>query len=224
MLVAGEPKFRRRKEARPAEIIEAAQDVFCERGFAAARLDDVAARAGVSKGAVYLYFETKEALFAAVVRDAIAPNLAAVTAFADAYDGDIATLLRLLVPRAADTIRRTRAARVVRIVFGESRNFPELARLWHDAVAAPALDALGRLVRRAQAHGEVRPGDPMAYAFSIGAPLIMASLWNEALGPVGGRSVDLEALAAQHVELVLKGLLIRPEPCAGATVPTTPEG
>src|SRR3569623_493960 len=95
MLAKGEPKWRRRKEARPAEIVQAALQVFSEKGFAGAKLDEIAARAGVSKGALYLYFETKEDLFRAVVRQAVAPNVEAVEAAVEGFQGDFASLLRL---------------------------------------------------------------------------------------------------------------------------------
>src|SRR5438874_171360 len=92
-----QPRWRRRKDARPAEIVAAALEVFAEKGFAAARLDEIAARAGVSKGALYLYFATKQDLFAAVVRDAVAPNIEAVEAMVQGYGGDFASLARLFV-------------------------------------------------------------------------------------------------------------------------------
>src|SRR6185369_4074094 len=98
---AGEPKFRRRKADRPAEIVSAALGVFAEKGFAAARLDEIAARAGVSKGALYLYFETKEDLFRAVVAQAVAPNIEAVEAAVERFEGDFASLLRLFAANMA---------------------------------------------------------------------------------------------------------------------------
>src|ERR1700754_5327459 len=99
MLSAGQPKFRRRKADRPAEIVAAALAVFAERGFAAARLEEIARRAGVSKGALYLYFETKEEIFRAVVDQAIAPNIEAIRAMVAAHPGPLADLLRLAARR-----------------------------------------------------------------------------------------------------------------------------
>src|SRR3954463_1231683 len=101
MLAPGAPKFRRRKAARPGEIVGAAMAVFAEKGFAAARLDEIAARAGVSKGALYLYFETKEEIFRAVVEQAIAPNIQVLRAMIAAHPGPIADLLTLLPERIA---------------------------------------------------------------------------------------------------------------------------
>ncbi|MEP6966801.1 MAG: helix-turn-helix domain-containing protein, partial [Pseudomonadota bacterium] len=123
-----EPRFRRRKTARPAEIIAAALEVFAERGFAAARLEDIARRAGVSKAALYLYFPDKDALFRAVVGEAIAPNFADLRAMARAYRGPFAALAPLLLERIAEAATTTRLPAVAKMIIGESRNFPQLAR------------------------------------------------------------------------------------------------
>src|SRR4249919_3908583 len=104
MLDPGEPKFRRRKAARPGEIVGAALAVFAERGFAAAKLDDIARRAGVSKGALYLYFETKQDLFRAVVDQAIAPNLQVVFAMIAGHPGPFPDLLRAMAERISALI------------------------------------------------------------------------------------------------------------------------
>lgn len=207
MLPLGEPRWRRRKEARPGEIVAAALEVFAEKGFAAARLDDIAARAGVSKGALYLYFETKQDLFAAVVRDAVSPNIAAVEALAAAIDLPFAQVARMLLGRAAEMMIASPVGPVAKMVIAESRNFPELARVWHDEVVARMLGVLTGLIERAQARGEVRPGDSRYHALSLIGPMLMGLLWREVLEPAGARPLDLRALAQQHVETVLSGLL-----------------
>jgi len=211
MLQPGEPKWRRRKDARPAEIVEAAFEVFAEKGFAAARLDDIAARAGVSKGALYLYFDTKEALFQAVVRDRVAPNLAAVAALADQYNGPFADLARLLLPTAAQRIVSSGAAKVAKMVIGESRNFPELARFWHAEIIGPVLGIFRRRIEAAQAAGELRPGDSRNMAFALVGPLLMGMLWREVMEPIGAEPLDFERLAREHVETALGGMLARRE-------------
>jgi len=208
MLPVGEPKWRRRKESRPGEIVAAALAVFAEKGFAAARLDDIAARAGVSKGALYLYFETKQDLFAAVVRDAVSPNLAAVEAMASTLDAPFAQVARMLLGRAAEMMIASPVGPVAKMVIAESRNFPELARVWHDEVVARMLGVLTGLIERAQAAGEVRPGEPRYHALSLIGPLLMGLLWREVLEPAGARPLDLRALAQQHVETVLNGLVV----------------
>jgi AcrR family transcriptional regulator len=202
----GQPKWRRRSEARPGEIVQAALDVFAEKGFAAARLDDIARQAGVSKGALYLYFETKEDLFRAVVREAVAPNLDMVEAMLAQATLPFPDLLRLVFARIVMVIGVSKVGAVAKLVIGESRNFPELARVWHDEVISRALGAITGAVVAAQARGEVRPGDPRFHAFSIMGPVLVGVLWRETFTPVGAPAVDLEALVRQHAETVIAGL------------------
>lgn len=209
-LAPGEPKWRRRKEDRPGEIVAAAFAVFSERGFAAARLDEIARRAGVSKGALYLYFETKEDLFRAVVRQSVVPNVQVVTAMAEAYPGPFAELIGLLLPRMAAVMQASGIGKVAKMVIGESGNFPELARAWHDDVVTVALGAISRVIERAQARGEVRPGDPRTHAFSLIGPMLMSVLWRETFEPIGAEPVDLQAVAAQHLTTVMNGLILNP--------------
>jgi len=206
----GQPKWRRRSEARPGEIIEAALTVFAEKGFAAARLDDIAARAGVSKGALYLYFETKQDLFRAVVRETIAPNLAAVAGVISHSPLPFGDLIRLVFARLAEVMAEGRLGAVAKMVIGESRNFPELAKVWHEDVVSRMLDAVGGAVAAAQARGEVRPGDPRLHVFSLAGPLLMGVLWREVFVPIGAEPLDLKALLAQHAEVALKGMLLEP--------------
>ena len=206
----GQPKWRRRSEARPGEIIAAALEVFSEKGFAAARLDDIAARAGVSKGALYLYFETKQDLFRAVVRETIAPNLQAVAGFIGQSPLPFADLIRLVFARIGEVMSEGRAGAVAKMVIGESRNFPELAKVWHEDVVSVMLGAMSGAVAAAQARGEVRPGDPQLYVFGLAGPLLLGVLWREVFAPIGVKPVDLKALLAQHAEVVLRGMLIEP--------------
>jgi AcrR family transcriptional regulator len=205
------PKWRRRKEARPGDIVAAALQVFAERGFAAAKLDEIANRAGVSKGTLYLYFDSKEALFRAVVRDVVVPNVEAVKAALLATDMSLSAMVRAFLPRFAEIVTRLPIGAVAKMVIGESRNFPELAKVWHDDVVLKAVGLLADLLERAQARGEVRAGDPRIQAFSIMGPMLIGVLWRETFTPVGGAAIDLAAVARQHAETVLGGLLTREE-------------
>jgi AcrR family transcriptional regulator len=206
--VATEPKWRRRKEARPGDIVAAALAVFGEKGFAGARIEVIAARAGVSKGTLYLYFETKADLFRAVVHEAVIPNIEALERTILALDLPFAALVRTLLPRFAELATAVPLGSVVKMVVGESRNFPELAKVWHDEVVQKGVGLLSQLIVRAQAKGEVRPGDPRGHAFSIMGPMLVGVLWRETFTPVGGGAIDLPAIARQHAETVLGGLLL----------------
>ena len=201
------PRWQRRAEDRPREICTAALDVFAEKGFAAARLDEIARRAGVSKGTLYLYFKDKEDLFRAVVRDTVAPNIEVIRASLAGAEMTFADVIRLFLPRFAEITGRVPVGAVAKMVIGESRNFPELAKVWHDHVASRAIGMIAELIERAQARGEVRPGDPRLHAFTLMGPMVLGLLWRETLQPAGGAVLDLEALARQHAESVLGGLL-----------------
>ncbi len=203
----GLPKFRRRAAERPDEIVDAALAVFADRGFAAARLDDIARRAGVSKGALYLYFETKEDLFRAVVGRAVAPNLAAMKAMAAAHPGPFPDLIRGVAGHVAHAAASAPLGGVLKMVIGEARNFPEIARVWHDEVVSEALGAMDQAVTAAQARGEVRPGDPRTFALQMIAPLLVGVIWRETFVPIGAAPFDLRALMHQHIETLLSGML-----------------
>ena len=203
-----EPKFQRRSEDRPREICAAALEVFAEKGFAAAKLDEIARRAGVSKGTLYLYFKDKEDLFRAVVRNTVAPNIEAVRQAISGADIPFAQMVRMFLPRFAEIATRLPLGPVAKMVIGESRNFPELAKVWHDEVVSKAIGMISELIARAQERGEVRPGDPQLHAFTLMGPMALGLLWREVLQPVGGAPLDIQALGAQHAETVLAGLLL----------------
>jgi AcrR family transcriptional regulator len=201
------PKWQRRAENRPREICAAALDVFGEKGFAAAKLEEIARRAGVSKGTLYLYFKDKQDLFRAVVRDTVAPNIEAVQQAVLAAELPFAEVVRMFLARFAEVTSRVPVGAVAKMVIGESRNFPELAKVWHDQVASRALAMLATLIADAQKRGEVREGDPRLHAFTLVGAMLMGVLWRETLQPAGGEPVDLEKLAKQHAETALVGLL-----------------
>src|SRR5262249_15956868 len=151
-------RWRRRKDARPAEILAAALDCFAERGFAATRMDDVAARAGVTKGTVYLYFETKEDLFKALVRSELVPNVERLEAAATA-DVPPADLLRGLFALWATHVFPSRISVLPKLMLAEAGNFPDLAKFYLEEVVHRALALLRSILRRGVESGEFRPID-----------------------------------------------------------------
>lgn len=200
-------RWKRRADARPAEIVAAAFAVFSEKGFAAARLDDIAARAGVAKSSLYVYFETKEDLFRAVVQGQVAPNLDAIKSVADAYQGPFAELAPVLLKAVAQTLSDDRLAGMIRMVIGESGNFPDLAKIWHDDLLSRALGAMAGVVARAQARGELAKGDPRQVVFSLIGPMLMAALYRSVFARVAKEPPDLSALAESHARIFLDGAL-----------------
>ena len=201
-------RWKRRAEDRPGEICAAALEVFAEKGFAAAKLDEIAKRAGVSKGTLYLYFEDKEQLFRAVVRDTIAPNVEMLRASLIQTGLPFAELIRLFVPKFVEVTERVPVGAVAKMVISESRNFPELAKVWYDEVVSKGIGTVTALVEMAQAKGEVRAGNARLHAFTLMGPLMMGVIYRETLEPIGGEPLDLGALARQHAETALAGLLV----------------
>jgi len=200
-------KWTRRKEARPAEIIEAATAIFIRVGYAAANLDDVAHQAGIAKGTLYRYFSDKQSLFRAVVQQAIGRNIEALEAAGGRMNGAIEELVPKLLALAADRSGAGRAPALARMVIAESQAFPDLAAIWHDNVVSRVLSMLSGLIREAQAKGEVRQGDPLIHAFSIVGPMLAALLFHEVFSSTSTQAPDLPRLAEQHAETVLRGLL-----------------
>jgi AcrR family transcriptional regulator len=202
-----QPKWQRRAEERPGEICAAALEVFAEKGFAGARLDEIAHRAGVSKGTLYLYFKDKNELFREVVRDTIGPDIGSAAAIAAVPDLPFAQSVRMLLSRFAEITATVPVGPVAKMVISESRNFPRLAKVWHDEVVSKAIGLLVSIIEKAQERGEVRPGDPRLHAFSLMGPMMIGILWRETLQPAGGAPIDIEAMAKQHSETILAGLL-----------------
>ncbi len=199
----------RRKEDRPAEIVAAALEVFADQGFGASRIAEVAQRAGVSKATVFVYFPTKEDLFRAVARTAVAANFEALQPPAAASSATQPLPLEQLVPlllRRAAAMGDSRVGALARLLIGESRAFPDLARVWHDEVVARLLGLLVGAIAHAQSQGRCRAGDPRLHAFSILGPMMAGMIFRQVFAPTGAEPPDLPALAEQHAATVLRGL------------------
>lgn len=206
------PRWERRKESRPTELIAAALEVFVERGYAATRLDDVAARAGVSKGTLYLYFANKEELFKAVVRENIVTLLERFGAQIRAADAPAALLVEQFVRRWWGEFGATPLAGIAKLVLAEVGNFPEVARFFHDEVIRPNVALLGEIVTRGIASGEFRPVDVVPACHAWLAPLVLKALWRQSFERCGldDAPVDPQRLLDTHVDLILAALAPRP--------------
>jgi AcrR family transcriptional regulator len=202
-----EARWRRRKEARPAEILEAALTCFRERGFAATRLEDVAARAGVTKGTIYLYFPSKEELFKAVVRGELLPNLERLEA-ALGEPGPAAPLLGLLADIWVRDVLPSPVSVLPKLVLTEAGNFPELARFYLETVVHRGLGVIASVLRRGIVSGEFRTVDVDHVVFSVVGPLLLTALWKHSLGPHDDRPLDFQAVCRAHLDLVLHGLQV----------------
>ncbi len=200
------PRWRRRKGARPQEIVDAALAVFGERGFAAARLEDVAARAGVSKGTLYLYFPNKEELFKAVVREAILPNLEMAERLLAGAQGPSFAVLETLLTLFAARILKSRAGAIPKLIVAEAGNFPDLARFYYEEVIRRAFALLGAVLERGIARGEFRPVDVDSTVRLIVAPMLMSALWRSSFEALEDRPLDVPALLKAHLDALRRAL------------------
>jgi AcrR family transcriptional regulator len=199
-------KWRRRKDARPQEILDAALQVFAEKGFAAARLEEIAARAGVAKGTIYLYFDSKEAVFTALVKDHLGSRLSAFSGAAEGYHGPAAPLLADVLRKIGAFIRSSDDVVLPKIVIAEAGNFPELARMYREEVIARGLSLLGGIVAAGIARGEFK-AIPVEHAVRLAiAPMLLIAFWRTTFSSFDPKPYDYEGLVEAHIATLLQGL------------------
>jgi len=209
---AASGKRERRKDARPGELLDAALDLFVEKGFAATRAEEVARRAGVSKGTLFLYFQSKEDLFQAVVRESIAGQMSAGKDEVMAFQGSSADLLRLLIEEWWVRYGATKASGITKLVISEAHNFPELARFYRDEVVQPGTALVSYVLQRGIDRGEFRPVNVATTVHAVMAPLIFLVMWKHSMAPCcePGQHIDPDAFIQQHADLMLRGLAAHP--------------
>jgi AcrR family transcriptional regulator len=214
------PRWERRKDARPQELIAAALDLFVERGFASTRLEDVAKRAGVSKGTLYLYFENKEDLFKAVVRENIVHVIGEAEDNLAASDEPSAELLRAILMAWWEHIGATRLAGITKLMMAESGNFPELAQFYNEEVVTRGCALIARVLERGMSRGEFRAVDSSLMTSILSAPVIMLMMWKNSYLPCDMKCIDAQAYMAAFIDVTLRGLL--PDGVPGAAAAPAP--
>lgn len=202
---------QRRKDTRPQELLDAALALFVEKGFAATRSEEVAQRAGVSKGTLYLYYPSKEELFKAVVRHNLSNVIAEAADLLAGFEGPTSELLSRLMHTWWERVGETPAAGIHKVMLAEVRNFPDLAQFYTDEVIAPADRLLSAAVRRGVERGEFRAVPEHDAAFALMSPMIFMCLHQHSFGacPVHGPDVDPRAVLRTQLDLVLHGLEVR---------------
>jgi AcrR family transcriptional regulator len=199
---------RRRKQQRPGEIIEAAVQEFARRGFAATRLEDVAERAGVTKGTIYVYFKDKADLFKAAARSSLEPALTEIENLAANFDGSAEELLRAHIKSVyPKLVQNPRAAQLMRLLIAEGPQFPELVEFYYREIISHGLALLRRVVERGVARGEFRRTRALEFPQVIFGPVIAAMTWNLLLSNL--HPIDFDAYAQTHLDVILNGLKAR---------------
>ncbi|WP_338848570.1 TetR/AcrR family transcriptional regulator [Massilia sp. W12] len=207
------PRWARRKDARPQELLAAALDIFVERGFAMTRLEDVARRAGVSKGTLYLYFTNKEELFKAVVRENIVPTLGQAEDMAANHQGSASELLRCIVLGWWERVGNTKLSGITKLMLSESGNFPELARFYQEEVIMRSDAIVRKLLQRGVDSGEFRAelhtGNSSLTKVMV-SPILMLMLWQHSFGMNAGLQIDPQTYLEEYLDLCLHGLCRQP--------------
>lgn len=201
------PRWERRKDARPQELLAAALDLFVERGYAATRLDDVASRAGVSKGTLYLYFTNKEELFKAVVRENIIPIVDEAEDIVEGHAGSSAELFREIIMGWWERMGNTKLSGITKLMLAESNNFPEVAQFYHTEFISRANAMIVRMIERGISRGEFRSVDVKHTMNVVCAPMLMLMMSKHSFGICNIEPISAEDYLNSFIDLVLHGLL-----------------
>jgi AcrR family transcriptional regulator len=201
-MAKGSELGRRDPEARRQAILEAAIGVFVTQGFAAAKLDDVAAQAGVAKGTIYLHFKDKQDLFEQMVQATVSPVIERLEALANIPDLSADVVLRSLFELFRTEVLGTARKDLLRLVMTEGPRFPAIAEFYHREVVSRGVKLMGGVLRRARERGELAGGGLAAYPQLVVAPLILAVVWDGLFGAI--EPLDVEGLFDVHRRLLLR--------------------
>jgi AcrR family transcriptional regulator len=201
------PGGKEQKNERVREILAAALEEFFQQGFAAARLDAIAERAGIGKGTVYLYFDSKETLFEEAVRSVILPVIDHIESVALAPQGSAEMLLRAMITTFYRKVVATERRRLLRLLIAEGPRFPRLVSFYHAEVLTRAIAAIRHVLRYGVERGEFAADAAIEYPQAIMGPALVGAIWKLLFDDI--EPIDLERLCSAHLEIVLRGLIAR---------------
>jgi AcrR family transcriptional regulator len=204
-------RWQRRKDARPAELLDAALAEFFEKGFEAARLEDIATRAGVSKGTIYLYFSSKEDIFQALVKGIPQANIERLSELAQDTSVPADMLLRRFLTLMGGLIRDERMKKFPRLLIAEAGRFPHLADIYREGVISRGAGILSSVIERGIAEGRFHPVNPMHAAYAAVTPVLFVAIWQTTFERLGDEPLDGESFINQHIDTFLRGI------CKGET-------
>ena len=206
-------KRERRKEARPGELLDAALDLFVEKGFAATRVEEVAARAGVSKGTLFLYYPSKDELFKAVVRKNISGHFKEWNNEFEAFGGDTLEMLTICMNSWWDRVGATKASGLTKLMVSEAGNFPDLVDFYQHEVIRPGQALIRRVLQRGMDRGEFRRLDLDYAVYSVVSPMNFLMLSKHSMGVCVPDQVALDPkkYIASQLGIILYGLTAAPD-------------
>lgn len=199
-------KRERRKEARPQELLDAALTLFVDKGYAATKVDEVAALAGVSKGTLFLYFDTKEDLFKAVIRANLADHFPVWNQEFDEFQGSTAEMLSYAMQSWWARIGGTKASGITKLVTSEGSNFPEVVQFYEAEVMRPGQALFKAILKRGVDRGEFQPMDIDTAVFSLVSTIFFISMWKHSLSAcVSHTFFNPEQFLRDHVATLIRG-------------------
>lgn len=203
-------KRERRKEARPGELLDAALDLFVEKGFAATRAEEVAALAGVSKGTLFLYFQSKEELFKAVVRENLSGRLKEWGEEFETFEGSTADMVAYCMNTWWERVGATKASGITKLMMSEATNFPELAAFYQQEVILPGQTLIRRILQRGMDRKEFRPLDLDYAVYSLIAPMIYLIISKHSAGICvpSGMALDPKKYIDSQISMILHGMCV----------------
>ncbi len=205
-MTARKPKFRRRAEARPEEVLDAALDLFIERGFEATRVDDIANRAGISKGAVYLYFQSKRAILEGLIQRAVSPIAENVAGLGTSFEGDPRHLLSMVLKMVGQQLADPHTFKIPKLVLREAIIDPEIAETYRKAVLDKVIPVMVALIRKGIADGYLRPVDPELTVRSIVGPIMLHLMMSEVFGLQPSEGLAMDRLVDNHLDILINGV------------------
>ncbi len=200
---------QRRKEARPREILAAALHLFTTKGFAATRIEEVAQAAGVTKGTVYLYFQSKEALFKTAVRETVLPNLQRVEEAAR-QEGAARQRLRAALRQWISGMGANRGS-LLKLMIAEAGNFPELAQFFQEEISDKMRQILMEVIASGIAQNEFRNFDPAIVIRILTSPILLTDIWHLTCPAMNASLPDTETLIETMLDVVFDGIALRQE-------------
>lgn len=205
-----EPRWRRRKDDRPREIMDAALAVFLENGFSATRLEDIAAKANVTKGTLFIYFTNKEDLFKSLIVD----GMSQMAAFKEASQLNIRVSAQETLLFIANNwwkfLANSDFGKLPKLIIADAANFPDITAMYLEQVVMPGRAMMADVIRQGIASGEFRQVDPEQAARVLLAPLFMLLVWRYSVAPFEKHPIDELEYINTHIKITMQGLLERP--------------
>ncbi len=204
--------WHRRPEKRHQEILDAALAVFAEKGFSGARMQEIAKRADITSGTLYLYFTGKEEIFKSLVTESIGPQILTLAQMARGFEGPTPDLIRLVMRAIIVFLLGSTRAVLPKLIIAETGNFPELARFYKTEATDRMLAIFEGMVRRGIERGEFREINPKHGGRLLFQPAMFTAIWRASFGVLDSEPYDYQGLIETHLDVVLRGFAAEKTP------------